>query len=216
MAVSLHLEPYTAEELEVLVQFPVGRINPPSQSELHAAIVALGGSIEGERIRLGSWPIRLIVADTPLSRAALDDAPAVDFDAIPVRQLSPEHLCAMTVVCGSEPGQRYRHYRQITMFIEHDAVDVSMVSGLLACHGFGSLAEEFLAWLGTTTARTPKHSPYWVRIAAGKAKMRERNIRKPWMEKVASLERLREVALTIRRSTVVAELPRANIEPKLE
>jgi hypothetical protein len=202
VAVSFHLEPHTTEELEVLVQFPAGEVGLPSQGKLHAAIATLGGSIEDERIRLGSWPIRMIAADTPFLREALETAPAVNLDGIPFHLLRLDYLCAMAVACGSTaPGRQYRHNRQIAMLIEHDAVDVSMVNSLLARHGFGSLAEEFLAWSEATSDRTPDRSPYWATITADEARMRKRNIQKPWAEKVASLERLREVAHAIKRSS---------------
>lgn len=97
-----------------------------SLTPLYGELTALGGKIEGEYIRFGSWPVQVLPAYKPLVEEAVEQSVKVEFSGIPTMVFSPEYLCAIALDTG-----RIKDYYRVAMFIEQEAVDMEKLKQLV-------------------------------------------------------------------------------------
>ena len=64
---------------------------------VYDALTALGGVLEREYVRFGTWPLQILTDADPLLAEAIREAISVDYDGVPTRVFRPEHLCAVAL-----------------------------------------------------------------------------------------------------------------------
>ena len=123
---SFHIEAQATADIDIFFVLPESASGLLSLTSIYAACATLGGVVDGEYVRFGSWPVQLLPAYKPLVEEALVQALAVQFDGIPTRVFTAEHACAIAMDTG-----RPKDYLRVSMFIEQQAVDIGVLAKLL-------------------------------------------------------------------------------------
>ena len=130
---SFYIEAVQTEDVDVFVFLSPTAGGLVSLTPIYSALKALGGTPENEYVRFAEWPIQILPDATDLVRDAIHNAEAVEFDGIPTRIFSAEHLCAVALQTG-----RTKDYLRVVMFLEAQAVDRSRLEALLEQHNLSN------------------------------------------------------------------------------
>lgn len=84
---------------------------------------------EAEAILIEGVAVQFLPVFNPLNEEAVERAREFDYEGVPVRVMSPEHLVAIMLDTG-----RSKDYVRIARFIEADAVDRETLLDILAQH----------------------------------------------------------------------------------
>lgn len=99
-------------------------------SPIYEALTAQGGVIDQEYVRFGKWPVQILPDVNDLVAEAIREARPVDFDGIPTRVFTAEHLCAIALQTG-----RPKDYLRVKAFFEQQKVDRKVLSRLAERYG---------------------------------------------------------------------------------
>ena len=126
---SFYLEAMQTEDIDAFVFMKPSTGGPLSLAPIYDALVALGGSIEREYVRFAEWPVQILPDANDLIRESIRMAKEVEFDGIPTRIFTAEHLCAVALQTG-----RTKDYLRVTMFLEQRAVEPKLLEDLVKRH----------------------------------------------------------------------------------
>lgn len=139
---SFYIEAVNTEDIDVFVFLsPKPGELLISLTPLYGELARLGGQIEGEYIKFGSWPVQVLPAYKPLVEEAVKQAVEVEFSGIPTRVFCPEHLCAIALDTG-----RTKDYYRVAMFIEQKAVDMEKLKSLVERFDLKDRAKNVQNW----------------------------------------------------------------------
>lgn len=138
---SFYIEAQATEDLDVFVVMASSPGALLSLTPIYDALKVLGGVPEGEHIRIGAWKVQILPAYKPLVEQALAESIEVDYDGIPTRVLTAEHLCAINLDTG-----RPKDYYRVSLFIEAEAVNVTVLEALLARYQLQDRTAKVLNW----------------------------------------------------------------------
>ena len=128
IAASYYIEAVATEDLDVfafLAPSPSGLLLGP----LYERLRQLGGRVQNEHVVIGTWPVQILPAYTPLVEEAVMNARDLPFKNVRVPVVSAEHLCAIALQTG-----RAKDYARVNAFIEAGAVDRVALRGLIDRH----------------------------------------------------------------------------------
>lgn len=148
-----YLEAFPTEDIDVFVFLP-----PPapgaglllSLTPIYDALKAQGGIVDKEYVRFGAWPVQILTDANPLIAEAIREAVPVDFDGIPTRIFTAEHLCAIALQTG-----RPKDYLRVQMFLDQGQVDRVKLEVLAASHGL----RERLRTMAALQSRARREDP---------------------------------------------------------
>ncbi len=123
---SFYMEAMQTEDIDVFVFLSPTTGGLLSLTPVYDALVALGGAIEREYIRFAEWPVQILPDANELIRESIRMAVDTEFDGIPTRVFTAEHLCAVALQTG-----RTKDYLRVAMFLEQRAVDVNLLNDVL-------------------------------------------------------------------------------------
>lgn len=112
MGATFYLEPISTYDLDIFVIFE----NPPLILTLTPIYDFLGQRAhlpEGDAIVIHGWPVQFLPAESPLLTEAVRQATAVDFEGVPTRVMTAEHLMAIALQTG-----RAKDFSRILAFVE--------------------------------------------------------------------------------------------------
>ena len=133
---SFHMEATQTEDIDVFVFLAPSVGGLLSLTPIYDALVALGGAIEHEYVRFDEWPVQILPDTNELVREAIQTAIETEYDGIPTRVFTAEHLCAVALKTG-----RTKDYLRVAMFLEQNAVDLKRLGDILTRHNLtGRLA----------------------------------------------------------------------------
>ena len=89
-----------------------------------------GYESEGDAVNIKGVAIQFLPVFNPLNEEAVEQAREFDYQGIPVKVMSPEHLVAIMLQTG-----RSKDFVRVARFLEADAVDVDEVRQMLTRHG---------------------------------------------------------------------------------
>lgn len=142
IAASFYIEAVNTEDIDAFVfLLPKEGSMLLSLSPIYDALVKMGGVIENEYVRFGSWPVQILPAYKPLVEEAIRESMPVEFAGIPTRIFTPEYLCAIALDTG-----RTKDYYRVSMFIEQLAVDASSLVSLVNRFGLSEKTVNILNW----------------------------------------------------------------------
>jgi len=124
---SFYIEAVNTEDVDAFVF-----LTPPAESALitltplYDELIRLGGVVENEYIRFGSWPVQILPAYKPLVEEAIFNAVEVLFGDIKTKVFTAEYLCAIALDTG-----RIKDYYRVAMFIEQSAVNLDELEVLV-------------------------------------------------------------------------------------
>ena len=127
---SFYLPAMQTEDLDVFVFLPHASGPLVTLAPVYKALQAQGGLIEGEYVRFGKWPVQILTDANALIAEAIREAVSVDFDGVPTRVFSAEHLCVIALQTG-----RSKDYARVMLFLEGNEVDLKTLSSLAARFG---------------------------------------------------------------------------------
>ncbi len=122
---SFYLPAMQTEDLDVFVFLPFSSGPLVTLAPIYKALQAQGGQVEGEYVRFGKWPVQILTDANALIAEAIREAAGTDYDGIPTRVFSAEHLCAIALQTG-----RSKDYARVMLFLDGNEVDLEALSAL--------------------------------------------------------------------------------------
>ena len=126
---SFYMEATQTEDIDAFVFLAPSTSGLLSLTPIYDALVALGGIVEHEYVRFDEWPVQILPDINNLAREAIQSAVETEYDGIPTRVFTAEHLCAVALKTG-----RTKDYLRVAMFMEQNAVDLDLLGGILERH----------------------------------------------------------------------------------
>jgi hypothetical protein len=87
---------------------------------------------------IGNWPVQFLPAETPSLREAVEQAPAHDYEGVPTRVMSAEHLMAIALQTG-----RAKDHARLVAFVEAGVADPGRLKDILTRHGLSEAWQRF-------------------------------------------------------------------------
>ena len=136
---TFYLEPIATLDVDVFVVFrsePGNLVVNPQP--LFDYLKKHGGTIEGEYVVLGGWPVQFLPSTGPLVDEALAQAVAHDVEGTSTRVFSAEHLAAIALQTG-----RAKDKARLLQFVESKALNVSRFHDIVLRHGMAAAWARF-------------------------------------------------------------------------
>jgi hypothetical protein len=137
MGATFYLEPVSTFDLDIFVVFqhqPLVLTLTPIYDFLRAR----GHQPEGDAVVIGNWPVQLLPAETPLLREAVEQARPLDYEGVPTRVMSAEHLMAIALQTG-----RAKDHARLVAFVESGVADRTRLDDILSRHGLTAAWQRF-------------------------------------------------------------------------
>ena len=123
---SFYIEAMQTADIDTFVFLEPSASGLLTLAPIYEALVALGGTIVHEYVQFDAWPIQILPDANDLVREAIRTAVDTEYDGIPTRVFSAEHLCAIALQTG-----RTKDYLRVTMFLEQGVVNLELLSDIL-------------------------------------------------------------------------------------
>lgn len=124
-------------DVDVLVAVPsADRIN--LLAPIYQFCNSRGYALEGEAVRIGSWPVQFIPVFSPLTREALEKADTVDFEGFSIRVVRACHLAVISLSVG-----RAKDFARILALLESGSVKADEIEKLAQRHGLSEAWKRF-------------------------------------------------------------------------
>jgi len=128
MGATFYLEPVTTFDLDIFVLFG-GAPLILTLSPIYEFLKSRGHAAEGDAIMIHGWPVQFLPAETPLLREAVNEALEIDFEGVPARVMTSEHLMAVALQTG-----RPKDFTRLLAFVESKVADAARLDEILARH----------------------------------------------------------------------------------
>jgi hypothetical protein len=134
---TFYLEPVSTFDLDVFVLF-AGAPLIRTLSPIYDFLVARGHAAEGDAIVVDGWPVQFLPAETPLLREAVERARLIDFEGVPARVMTAEHLMAVALQTG-----RAKDHARLVAFVEAGVAEPGALRDILERHGLATAWQRF-------------------------------------------------------------------------
>jgi hypothetical protein len=134
---TFYLEPISTYDLDIFVLFE----HPPlilTLTPIYDFLTARGHKPEGDAIVIHGWPVQFLPAESPLLTEAVRQAVSVDFEGVPTRVMTAEHLMAIALQTG-----RGKDYTRLLSFVESGVADSHKLKAILTRHGLLAAWQKF-------------------------------------------------------------------------
>jgi hypothetical protein len=125
MGATFYLEPISTYDLDVFVVFE----SAPTLTPIYEFLKARGHEPEGDAVSVCGWPVQFLPAESPLLKEAVEQAATVDFEGVPARVMTPEHLAAIALQTG-----RAKDFTRLLAFVESGTLSEERLTEILARH----------------------------------------------------------------------------------
>jgi hypothetical protein len=128
MAATFYLEPIATFDLDIFVLFE----NPPlilTLTPIYEFLQQRGHRAEGDAILIYQWPVQFLPAESPLLSEAVQEGTEVDYQGVPTRVMTAEHLMAIALQTG-----RAKDFSRIQAFLELGEPDLDKFREILERH----------------------------------------------------------------------------------
>ena len=127
---SFYLPAMQTEDLDVFVFLPASSGPLVTLTPVYEALKAQGGEVEGQYVRFGKWPVQILTDANALIAEAIREAADTDYDGVPTRVFTPEHLCAIALQTG-----RSKDFARVILFLDENEVDREKLAALAVRFG---------------------------------------------------------------------------------
>ena len=127
---TFYLEPVATLDVDIFVAFrskPGSLIVSPQP--IFDYLKARGGTMEGEYIVIGGWPVQFLPPGTSLVKEALQESVERDVDGTLAHVFTAEHLAAIALQTG-----RAKDKARLLQFVEAGALNAARFQAILARH----------------------------------------------------------------------------------
>jgi hypothetical protein len=127
---TFYLEPVATLDVDIFVAFhsEPGSLLVSPQPILDY-LKARGGTMEGEYIIIGGWPVQFLPPTGSLVEEALQEAVETDVEGVTARVFTADHLAAIALQTG-----RAKDKARLLQFIETGALDSERFQAIIARH----------------------------------------------------------------------------------
>jgi hypothetical protein len=139
MGATFYLEPISTYDLDIFVLFE----SPPlilTLTPIYDFLRARGHEAEGDAISVCGWPVQFLPAESPLLKEAVEQAVTVDFEGVPTRVMTAEHLTAIALQTG-----RAKDFARLVAFVESGVLAPAKLTDILARHHLADAWSRFEA-----------------------------------------------------------------------
>ena len=137
MGATFYLEPISTFDLDIFVIFK-GSPLILTLTPIYDFLRARRHTVEGEVIMVHGWPVQFLPAESALLREAVEQARVIDFEGVPARVMTAEHLMAIALQTG-----RGKDFACLVSFMEVDAAETTKLRGILQRHGLETAWQRF-------------------------------------------------------------------------
>ena len=132
-----YTEPVATLDADVLVSVP-----PPAGLDVLSPIYefcsARGYHPEGEAVLVGAWPVQFIPVFSALTRDALQQAEAEEFEGVPLRVVGADYLAVIALSAG-----RAKDFTRILALLEAGSVTPERIGALADRYGLSAAWQRF-------------------------------------------------------------------------
>ena len=129
MGATFYLEQVSTFDLDIFVIFE-GAPLILTLTPIYDFLKSRGHAAEGDTIVVHRWPVQFLPAESPLLREAVEQAVEIDFEGVPVRVMTAEHLMAIALQTG-----RGKDFARLLTFAETKTANDVRLRDILARHG---------------------------------------------------------------------------------
>jgi hypothetical protein len=129
VAASFYAEAVATEDLDVFAFMAPSHGGLLVLTPLYDRLKALGGVVRAEHVVIGSWPVQILPAYTPLVEEAITHARLQEFAGLRVPVVDAEHLCAIALQTG-----RAKDFARVHSLIGANAVDMARLKSIIEAH----------------------------------------------------------------------------------
>lgn len=128
MGATFYLEPISTYDLDIFVLFDSAPLIL-TLSPIYEFLRSRGHEPEGDAVNVCGWPVQFLPAEAPLLKEAVEQAVAIDFEGVPTRVMTAEHLAAIALQTG-----RAKDYTRLLAFVESGRLDSTQLTDILTRH----------------------------------------------------------------------------------
>jgi len=96
------------------------------------------GNVQHEAINVCGWPVQFLPAESPLLQEAVEQAREIDFEGVPARVMTAEHLMVIALQTG-----RGKDFARLVSFTEAKVADAGRLHEILQRHGLTTAWQHF-------------------------------------------------------------------------
>jgi len=137
MGATFYLEPISTYDLDIFVIFE-GSPLILTLTPIYDFLKSRGHAADGDAVLVHGWPVQFLPAESALLREAVEQAQVVDFEGVPARVMTAEHLMAIALQTG-----RGKDFARLVAFAETKVADVSALCKILEQHGLTAAWKRF-------------------------------------------------------------------------
>jgi len=137
MGATFYLEPISTYDLDIFVIFE-GSPLILTLTPIYDFLKARGHAAEGDAVMVHGWPVQFLPAESTLLREAVEQAREIDFEGVPARVMTAEHLMTIALQTG-----RGKDLARALTFMEARAANDAMLHNILARHGLEAVWKRF-------------------------------------------------------------------------
>jgi len=128
---TFYLEPVATLDVDIFITLqPEPGSLLLSPAPIFEYLKARGGTVDGEYIVIGGWPVQILPPTGPLVEEALAEAVESDVEGLPARIFTAEHLAAIALQTG-----RAKDKARLLAFVESGVLDRTRFQAILTRHG---------------------------------------------------------------------------------
>lgn len=137
MGATFYLEPISTYDLDIFAIFE-GTPLILTLTPVYDFLKARGHTADGEAMIIHGWPVQFLPAESALLREAVEGAREADFEGVPVRVMTAEHLMAIALQTG-----RGKDFARLVTFMEAQVADEAKLRELLKRHDLSGAWKRF-------------------------------------------------------------------------
>jgi hypothetical protein len=139
MGATFYLEPISTYDLDIFVLFDSTPLIL-TLTPIYDFLRARGHEPEGDAEGVCGWPVQFLPAESPLLKEAVEQAVTVDFEGVPTRVMTAEHLAAIALHTG-----RAKDFTRLLAFVESGTLAADKLADILARHQLADAWSRFEA-----------------------------------------------------------------------
>ena len=138
VAATRYIEPIQTYDLDVFVTLPAAPSGLLTITPIYSHLKQMGYEPKAEFIIIEGWAVQFLPVYDNLTEEALEQAIQIDFDSVPTRVFTAEHLAAIMLNTGCP-----KDHARLVQFFEFDAVNRATLENIIDRHGLNAKWDGF-------------------------------------------------------------------------
>ena len=130
VAATRYIEPIQTYDLGIFVILPISTSGLLTITPIYSHLKQMGYEPKAEFIIIEGWAVQFLPVYDSVTEEALEQAVQVEFDAVPTRVFTAEHLAAIMINTG-----RPKDHARLVQFFEFDVVNRVTLESIIDRHG---------------------------------------------------------------------------------